>query len=123
MKTIATLLALTATSYCAPATAEDFSMWGQTVSLGAESDTSYTTGVEDWKWELTPYAGISMMGLGLIVETEVDMLKLDEDNVFTGIDVTVDYTVPQTNLNLYSEVSSDRNFKFGNIELGAKIKF
>jgi hypothetical protein len=119
MKTLATILALTATT----AAAEDFSMWGQTVSIGAESDVSYTTGVEDWKWELTPYAGISMMGVGLTVETEIDMLKLDEDDIFTGVDVTLNYVVPQTNMNLYSEVSSDEDFKFGDVEIGAKIKF
>ncbi len=119
MKTLATILALTATT----ATAADFPMWGQTVSIGAESDTSYTTGVEDWKWELTPYAGINMMGVGLTVETEIDMLKLDEDDIFTGVDVTLNYVVPQTNMNFYSEVSSDKDFKFGDVEIGAKIKF
>jgi hypothetical protein len=119
MKTLVTILALTATT----ATAADFPMWGQTVSIGAESDTSYTTGIKDWEWELTPYAGINMMGLGVTVETDIDMLKLDEDNIFTGVDVTTNYIVPNTNVNLYTEVSSDDNFKFGDVEIGAKIKF
>ena len=119
MKTLATILALTATT----ATAADFPIWGQTVSIGAESDTSYTTGIEDWEWELTPYAGINMMGLGVTVETDIDMLKLDKDNIFTGVDVTTNYIVPNTNVNLYTEVSSDDNFKFGDVEIGAKIKF
>ena len=119
MKTLAIILALTATT----ATAADFPMWGQTVSIGAESDINYTTGVEDWEWELTPYAGINLNGINFLVETDVDMLKLDESNIFTGVDVTLGYIVPNTNMNLYSEVSSDDSFKFGNVKIGAKIKF
>tara|TARA_R100001198_G_C5105499_1_gene135590 strand:+ start:197 stop:556 length:360 start_codon:yes stop_codon:yes gene_type:complete len=119
MKTLAIILALTATT----ATAADFPMWGQTVSIGAESDINYTTGVEDWEWELTPYAGINLNGINFLVETDVDMLKLDESNIFTGVDLSMKYLVPNTNVSLYTEVSSDKDFKFGNITLGSKIKF
>jgi len=119
MKTLATILALTATT----ATAADFSLLGQTVSIGAESDTNYTTGVEDWEWELTPYAGINLMGVGLTLETDIDMLKLDEDDIFTGVDVELNYAVPHTNVNLYTEVSSDKDFDFGDVTVGATVKF
>lgn len=119
MKTLAIILALTATT----ATAADFPLLGQTVSIGAESDTNYTTGVEDWEWELTPYAGVNLMGVGLTLETDIDMLKLDEDEVFTGVDVELNYSVPHTNVNLYTEVSSDKDFDFGDVTMGATIKF
>lgn len=119
MKTLAIILALTATT----ATAADFPLLGQTVSIGAESDTNYTTGVEDWEWELTPYAGVNLMGVGLTLETDIDMLKLDEDDIFTGVDVELNYSVPHTNVNLYTEVSSDKDFDFGDVTLGATVKF
>ena len=51
------------------------------------------------------------------------MLKLDEGNIFTGIDFSMEYVVPNTNVNLYTEVSSDKDFKFGDVTLGTKIKF
>jgi hypothetical protein len=119
MKTLAIILALTATT----ATAADFPLLGQTVSIGAESDTNYTTGVEDWEWELTPYAGVNLMGVGLTLETDIDMLKLDEDDIFTGVDVELNYSVPHTNVNLYTEVSSDKDFDFGDVTIGATVKF
>jgi len=43
-----------------PTNAKDFSVAGQTLSVGASSDLNYTTGVEDWVWELTPSAGLGM---------------------------------------------------------------
>jgi opacity protein-like surface antigen len=119
MKTLAIILALTATT----ATAADFPLLGQTVSIGAESDTNYTTGVEDWEWELTPYAGVNLMGVGLTLETDIDMLKLNEDEIFTGVDVELNYSVPHTNVNLYTEVSSDKDFDFGDVTIGATVKF
>ena len=121
MKTLAIALGLTgllATS----ATSADFPIAGQAVELGAESDTNYTTGIEDWDWELTPYAAITMNNLRLGVETDIDMLKLDEDKVFQGVDLTADYPL-STSVNLYGEVSSDDSFTFGDVKLGATVKF
>ena len=42
----------------------DFSVVGQTLSIGAETDLNYTTGVEEWEWELTPSAGITTLCIG-----------------------------------------------------------
>jgi hypothetical protein len=119
MKTLAIILGLTAST----AMAADFDMGGQTLSIGAVSDTNYTTGVEDWEWELTPYASVTAMGVALSVETDIDMLKLDEDDIFTGVDLELNYIVPNTNVNLYTEVSSDKDFDFGDVTMGATIKF
>ena len=41
----AAILAATSTS------AMDFSVAGQTLSIGAETDLNYTTGVEEWVWD------------------------------------------------------------------------
>ena len=113
----ASLLAAT-TSY-----AKDFSVAGQTVSLGAASDLNYTTGVEDWEWEMTPSAGLSAMGIGLTMSTDIDMLTLDEGDIFQGLDFTADYTVPSTNISLYTEVSTDTDLEFGDVTVGATVSF
>ncbi len=121
MKTLAIALGLV--GLVTTASAVDFPVMGQTVSVGAQSDSNYTTGVETWAWDLTPYAGVNVMGVSLLAETKIDLLKLDEDNIFTGVDFTFGYAVPKVNVNLYTEVSSDKDFTFGNITMGAKIKF
>ena len=99
--------------------AKDFSVAGQTLSVGASSDLNYTTGVEDWEWELTPSAGLTAMGLGFTMATDIDMLTLDEDDIFQGLDFTVDYTVPSTNISLYTEVSTGSDLEFGAVTVGS----
>ena len=101
----------------------DFSVAGQTLSIGADSDINYTTGVEEWEWELTPSAGLTAMGIGLSVATDIDMLELDEGDIFQGLDFTADYTVPSTNISLYTEVSTDSDLEFGDVTVGATVSF
>lgn len=101
----------------------DFSVVGQTLSIGAETDLNYTTGVEEWEWKLTPSAGITALGIGLSVATDIDMLELEEGNIFQGLDFTADYEVPSTNINLYTEVSTDADLEFGDVTVGAKFNF
>ena len=113
----AAILAATSTS------AMDFSVAGQTLSIGAETDLNYTTGVEEWVWELTPSAGVTALGIGLSVATDIDMLTLDEGGIFQGLDFTADYEVPSTNINLYTEVSTDADLEFGDVTVGATFSF
>ena len=122
MKKLAIILGLSS-MIAVPAVAMDIPLAGQTLLLGAENDINYTTGVEEWNWELTPSAGIAYSGVNFSVETNIDMLELDADEVFTGLDYVVDYTLPNTNVKLYSEVSSDRDFEFSDITMGARITF
>ena len=122
MKTLAIALGLAGLVTTA-STAADFYVMGQTVSIGAQSDSNYTTGVETWAWDLTPYAGVNVMGVSLLAETKIDVLTLDEGDIFTGVDLTFGYAVPAVNVNLYTEVSSDKDFTFGDVTMGAKIKF
>ena len=121
MKTtaIATVVALAATS----TSAMDFSVAGQTLSIGADSDLNYTTGVEEWEWELTPSAGITAMGIGLSVATDIDMLELDEGDIFQGLDFTAKYEIPSTYINLYTEISTDSDLEFGDVTVGAMVSF
>ena len=102
--------------------AKDFTIAGQTISAGAESDINYITGVEEWDWTATPYASFTTsMGIGLSVETEIDIRGLDEDEIFKGIDWAAEYAV--SGVTLYTEVSSDRDWEFGDVTVGAKVKF
>ena len=123
MKKLAIILGLSGSMMATSAVAMDIPVAGQTLLLGAENDINYTTGVEEWNWELTPSAGIAYSGVNFSVETNIDMLELDADEVFTGLDYVVDYTLPNTNVKLYSEVSSDRDFEFSDITMGARITF
>ena len=117
--TIATVVALAATS----TSAMDFSVAGQTLSIGADSDINYTTGIEEWEWELTPSAGLTAMGIGLSVATDIDMLELDEGDIFQGLDFTAKYEIPSTFMSLYTEVSTDSDLEFGDITVGAMASF
>ena len=114
---LATLMATTATN------AKDFSVAGQTLSIGAETDLNYTTGVEDWVWELTPSAGITALGIGLSVATDIDMLELDEGDIFQGLDFTADYMIPSTNISLYTEESTASDLEFGDVTVEATVSF
>ena len=122
MKKLAIILGLSS-MVAVPAVAMDIPVAGQTLLLGAENDINYTTGVEEWNWELTPSAGIAYSGINFSVETTIDIFDLNADEVFTGLDYVVDYTLPATNVKLYSELSSDRDFEFSDITMGARITF
>ena len=122
MKNLAIVLGLSG-ALATSATAMDIPVAGQTLSLGAENDINYTTGIEEWNWELTPSAGIAYSGINFSVETTIDIFDLNADEVFTGLDYVVDYTLPATNVKLYSELSSDRDFEFSDITMGARITF
>jgi hypothetical protein len=122
MKNLAIVLGLSG-ALATSATAMDIPVAGQTLSLGAENDINYTTGIEEWNWELTPSAGVEYSGINFSVETTIDMFDLNADEVFTGLDYVVDYTLPATNVKLYSELSSDPDFEFSDITMGARITF
>ena len=94
---------------------------GNGLSMGTEVDMSYVTGVDTWALGATPYAAISQYGVTLKAETEFDVLKINEDDVFKGVDLTAEYV--WNIMTTYTEVSTDADFEFGDITIGAKIKF
>ena len=94
---------------------------GNGLSIGAEVDTSYVTGVDTWTMEATPYAAFNLYGTTLKAETTVDVLKINEDDVFKGVDLSAEYA--WNGFTTYTKVSSDKDFEFGDITIGAKIKF
>ena len=94
---------------------------GNGLSMGAEIDTNYVTGVDTWSLDATPYAAITQYGLTLKAETTVDVLNINEGDVFEGVDLSAEYA--WNGITTYTEVSSDKDFEFGDITIGAKIKF
>ena len=94
---------------------------GYGLSIGAETDMNYTTGTETWDLDFTPSMGLSLYGASLSAETTVDVLDINNGDIFTGVDWKAEYA--WKGLTTYTEVSSDADFDFGDITLGAKIKF
>ena len=60
-------------------------------------------------------------GLSLSAETTVDVLDINNGDIFTGVDWKAEYV--WNGMTAYTEVSSDADFDFGDITVGAKIKF
>lgn len=94
---------------------------GYGLSLSAETDMSYTTGKETWELDFTPSMGLSLYGASLSAETTVDVLDINNGDIFTGVDWKAEYV--WNGMTAYTEVSSDADFDFGDITVGAKIKF
>lgn len=106
------------------ATAEEFQAGGVTFIAGGEIDMNYTTGVEEWAMEFTPHVGTEFMGVGLSVETTVDLMDLDEDgsDVFKGLTFGSSYVV-MDGLSAYGEVDTNKDLEFGDVTVGASFKF
>ena len=94
---------------------------GYGLSLSAETDMSYTTGTETWELDFTPSMGLSMYGASLSAETTIDVLDINNGDIFTGVDWKAEYV--WNGMTAYTDVSSDADFEFGDITVGAKIKF
>jgi len=96
---------------------------GNGLSAGAEVDMNYTTGVETWALEATPEVGLAVMGAAVTVGSTFDLMKLNDNDVFKGIDFEVEYPIGMTGLEAYGEVSTDSDFEFGDVTIGASFKF
>ena len=94
---------------------------GYGLSVGAETDMSYTTGTETWELDVTPKLSMGAYGATLSAETTVDVLDINNGDIFTGVDWKAEYA--WKGFTTYTEVSSDADFEFGDITMGAKFKF
>lgn len=107
------------------ASAKDLTLGGVTLSAGAEADMNYTTGVEAWALDFTPYIATEVYGFGLSVETTMDIMDLDEtglDGTFTGLEFGSSYVLTD-GLNVYGEVATNKDLEFGDVKMGASFKF
>jgi hypothetical protein len=96
---------------------------GNGLSAGAEVDMNYTTGVETWALEATPEVGLALMGADVTVGSTFDLMKLNDNDVFKGVDFEAKYPIGTTGLTAYGEVSTDSDFEFGDVKIGASFKF
>ena len=102
--------------------AMDIDVAGQTVSIGGEVDTNYTTGTELCAVEFTPSAGVDAWGFSFEASTVVDVLKLNEGDIFTGVDLEAGYQL-MDGLKAYGEISTDADLEFGDATVGVSFSF
>tara|TARA_R100000030_G_C3198844_1_gene110321 strand:- start:45 stop:395 length:351 start_codon:yes stop_codon:yes gene_type:complete len=112
---------LLASAFAVAATSASAIDLGYGLSVGAETDMSYTTGTETWELDVTPKLSMGAYGATLSAETTVDVLDINNGDIFTGVDWKAEYA--WKGLTTYTEVSSDADFEFGNITMGAKFSF
>ena len=94
---------------------------GYGLSVGAETELTYTTGTELWTMDVTPSMGIGAYGVSFTGETTIDVLDLNNGDIFTGVDWKAEYI--WNGMTTYTKVSSDADFEFGDVTIGAKLKF
>ena len=94
---------------------------GYGLSVGAETELTYTTGKETWTLDVTPSVGLGAYGASFTAETTIDVLNLNNGDIFTGVDWEAEYV--WKGITTYTKVSSDADFEFGDITMGAKISF
>ena len=94
---------------------------GYGLSIGAETELTYTTGKETWTLDVTPSMGLGAYGASFTAETTIDVLDLNNGDIFNGVDWKAEYV--WKGITTYTKVSSDEDFKFGDITVGAKLSF
>ena len=94
---------------------------GYGLSVGAETELTYTTGTEVWTMDVTPSMGLGAYGASFTAETTIDVLDLNNGDIFTGVAWKAEYV--WNGITAYTKVSSDADFEFGDITMGAKISF
>jgi len=93
------------------------------VSLGGMFDTKYDTGVEEFAMEFVPKASFTNWGVDFAASTTFDILGLNEDDVFKGVDFEAGYTIGGTGLRAYGEIGTDADFEFGDATFGVSFEF
>jgi len=99
---------------------------GGGLKAGGEIDMNYTTGVEEWALEATPEVGFAAAGVDFTVGSTFDLMGLNEDDVFKGLDFGAEYDLGAIGVNgikAYGEVSTDADFEFGDITMGVNFSF
>jgi len=112
---------LLSVAFAAMATSVSAMDLGYGLSVGAETELTYTTGTEVWTMDVTPSMGLGAYGASFTAETTIDVLDLNNGDIFTGVDWKAEYV--WNGITTYTKVSSDADFEFGDITMGAKISF
>tara|TARA_R110000796_G_scaffold12532_6_gene41356 strand:- start:1093 stop:1452 length:360 start_codon:yes stop_codon:yes gene_type:complete len=96
---------------------------GNGLTAGGEVDFNYTTGTELWALEATPEVGINFLGADFVVGSTFDLMDLNGNDPFKGLDLSVDYPVGTTGLTAYGKISTDTDFAFGDLTVGTSFAF
>lgn len=92
------------------------------ISIGAKLDGNYTTGVEEWSIDFVPEAGFSKWGIDFKGSTTIDVIELNDGDIFQGLDLEAGYSLVE-GLRAYGEVSADADLEFGDITMGVSFSF
>ena len=121
MKTTIFAAALIATAGMAQAA--DLNVGGQTFSFGGELDANYNTGTDDFAIELIPSTGFIVYGVDFEASTTIDVLQINDGDLFQGMDFEAGYSIPTTGLRAYAEIGTDEDFEFGDLPIGTSFRF
>ena len=121
MKFVGIVAAAAALTFATSANAFEL---GNGLSVGGEVESSYNFGTEDFGLLFTPEASFNMDGLALGVSTEFDLANLEDEvaDNFKGLDFEATYTVNDW-VSAYGEISTDKDFEFGDLVVGTRFNF
>jgi hypothetical protein len=106
----------------AASSASAFELGATGVSVGGEFDGHYTTGVDTFGLDFTPRAQFSNWGVTFGVETTVDVLEINNGDIFTGLDLDASYQLTPA-LEAYGEIGTDADLEFGDLTMGVRFGF
>jgi hypothetical protein len=116
------IAAIAATAMVVASSASAIELGNTGVSLGGKVDMNYTTGLDTYAVDFIPRASYSAFGVGFGVETTFDVMGLNDDEVFKGIDLDASYEI-MPGLEAYGEVGTDADFEFGDVKMGVTFAF
>ena len=93
------------------------------IAIGGEIDAKYTSGVDVFAMELTPAATFNKWNVDFTAETTIDILSLNDGDLFQGIDFSTGYAIGMTGIRAYTELSMDKDFEFGDLTTGLSFAF
>jgi hypothetical protein len=118
------ILLATAVFFGAAGAASAFELGNTGISLGGEVESSYNFGTENFGLLFTPEVAVNYSGLALAVTTEFDLLNLNRNLAgnFHGLDFEAIYGLNEF-IQVYGEISTDKDFKFGDLVVGTRLTF
>ena len=121
MKTLALATALFGALLASSANAGEIGNTG--ISLGGTLDTNYTTGENVFAVDFIPRAQFSNWGILFGAQTTLDVMGLNDGDIFKGIDLDASYDIGTTGLKAYGKIGTDSDFVFGNAKIGVSFAF
>ena len=93
------------------------------IGIGATADVNYTTGADVFAMDLTPAATFNKWNVDFTAETTIDILSLNDGDIFKGIDLSTGYNLWNTGLRAYTEISVDADWEMGDLKTGLSFAF